>query len=789
MKKIVVTAAVIFIFLAAFCQESEFKQTIRGKVIDKQTEHTLPGANVVLPGTDPLMGTITDENGYFKIENVPVGRHTIQVSFLGYNTITLQNLLLNTGKELVLTIEMEERVLTSEEVVVTAKSRKDQPLNNMAVVSARSFSVEESNRYAGSFGDPARMVANYAGVISVSNQRNDIIIRGNAPTCLLWRLDGMEIPNPNHFGALGTTGGPVSILNNNLLTNSDFFTGAFPAEYGNAIGGAFDLKMRAGNNEQREYWGQLGFNGFELGAEGPFSKESKSSYLLSYRYSMLDAMRLIGFDMGIAPQYQDLTFKLNFPSRKYGKFTLIGMGGLSYIEFFESEEDQEDWALSNSGEDLKNGSDMGILGLSHLFFFDENTRLNTTVSALGSIVKTSIDTFHINHMEGAPWYRESSSEMKYTFSTKLSKKFNAKNNMSIGFTGDLYRLNYNDSVFLSNHFITLTDVKDDLPLLRGFAQWQHKLTDDIALMTGIYSQYLTFNNTYAIEPRLGFKWNFIPNHALNLGYGKHSQTPIRLMYFVETKTADDSYIRTNEGLELMKSDHYVIGYDYRINEHLRLKTETYYQYLYDIPVKTTASGGYNSIYSIINSGADFHIPREDSLVNKGTGQNYGVEFTLEKFYSKNYYFLVTLSLFESTFKAIDGEQRNTVYNGNFVFNSLGGYEWNIDKKNTLNFNLKATWAGGKRYIPYDLDASRTAHRTIYQWDKAYEAQYPYYLTLDLRIVYKRNHPNMSQEWGLDLQNLTGQQNVFMENFDPETGEVKSFYQLGFFPMMTYRILF
>lgn len=143
----------------------------------------------------------------------------------------------------------------------------------MATVSARSFTVEETSRYAGSLNDPSRMAANYAGVSSTSDARNDIIIRGNSPLGVLWRLNGMEIPNPNHFGSLGTTGGPVSILNNNLLDKSDFLTGAFPAEYGNALAGVFDLQMRSGNNEKTEFLGQVGFNGFELGAEGPIGKK------------------------------------------------------------------------------------------------------------------------------------------------------------------------------------------------------------------------------------------------------------------------------------------------------------------------------------------------------------------------------------------------------------------------------------------------------------------------------------------------------------------------------------
>ncbi|MBN2682283.1 MAG: carboxypeptidase-like regulatory domain-containing protein, partial [Bacteroidales bacterium] len=260
---------------AALSQQN-YSQTIRGKVVDKHSQNPLPGAQIVLLNSEPLKGTVSDGNGDFIIKEVAVGRHNLQVSFLGYCTIKLNNVSLSSGKELILNIELEEQVITTETVEIKANRRKDETINKMAVVSARSFSVEETERFAGSLGDPSRMVANYAGVMSVSDSRNDIVIRGNSPAGLLWRLEEIEIPNPNHFGAAGTTGGPVSMLNNNLLTNSDFFTGAFPAEYGNAMSGVFDLKMRAGNNQQSEYLGQIGFNGFELGAEGPFKKGNQS---------------------------------------------------------------------------------------------------------------------------------------------------------------------------------------------------------------------------------------------------------------------------------------------------------------------------------------------------------------------------------------------------------------------------------------------------------------------------------------------------------------------------------
>ena len=277
-------------------------------------------------------------------------------------------------------------VVTAQEVEIRGENRKYEVINRMATVSARSFNTEETNRFAGSYGDPARMAANFAGVTSGIDNRNDIIVRGNTPMGLQWRIDEMEIPNPNHFAAVGTTGGPVTVLNNNLLANSDFLTGAFPAQYGNALSGIFDMKMRSGNTDRREYWFQVGWNGLEFGTEGPFSKKSPASYIFSYRYSLLKAISYLGIRPDVIPEYQDINLKFTFPTKKAGTFNLLGMGGTSYIELNDTGKPPYDWTFTNYGEDLANGSNLGVLGVSHTYFFDPSNRLKSIVYIVGSKV-------------------------------------------------------------------------------------------------------------------------------------------------------------------------------------------------------------------------------------------------------------------------------------------------------------------------------------------------------------------------------------------------------------------
>jgi len=770
-------------------------QTIRGRVVDADTRAPLIGATIVVLDTDPVIGTVTDPNGTFHLSDIPVRRQGIKVSYIGYEEKVFNNLMVVSGKELVLNVELEEKIQEVDEVVIKAWSRKDQPINDMASVSARSFTIEETERFAGSLGDPARLVANYAGVVYAGDSRNDIVIRGNSPMGLLWRLDGVEIPNPNHFAALGTTGGAISMINNNLLTNSDFFTGAFPAEYGNATAGVFDLKLRSGNNENREYVFQVGLNGFELGAEGPFSKNAKASYLINYRYSTYALLHAIGIETGegsSTPFYQDLSFKLDFPGTKIGRITLFGIGGLSSITLNDSEKDSTEFSYGLSGTDTDFGSDMGTAGLTHLYFINEKSRIKTSLSIQGLRAYTIIDSIaRQNHDSIYPYYRSRHDEMKYSLSSQFKTKFNPKNTLSVGIVFDIYRVSFLDSLLDPDiqRFETFTDTEGTLSLARIYTQWQHKFSDNLVLNSGLHFQYSPFNGTNALEPRLGLKWGFAKNQTLSLGFGLHSQLQPHIVYFYQAELPDGNHVKNNEDLGFTKSLHTVLGYDYLIGTNLRLKLEAYYQYLYNIPVTNVTDFEGHEMFSMINAGDYFAVPSVDSMINEGTGRNYGLELTLEKFLDKGYYFLLTTSLYDSKYEAVDGVVRNTSFNGNYVVNALGGKEFNVGKNSMITLDLKSILAGGKRYIPI-LEAESLAQKeAVYDWDKAYEQKHNPYFRIDFRIGFKRNGKRMNEEYALDLQNITNHKNIFLQTWDADNGTIRTDYQTGFYPMMLYRVNF
>jgi hypothetical protein len=778
----------IFLINTVFSQE--LTQTIRGTVLDKQTQSPLPGAVISILNSEPTKATTTDENGKFRFDNVLLGRKQLKISLISYKEKS-QTVVLTTGKETVLNIELEESAVQGQEVVISAEIDKTKSNNKMATVSSRIFSTEEANRYAGSRGDPARMAANFAGVSGANDSRNDIIVRGNSPLGILWRLNGLDIPNPSHFGSMGSSGGPISILNNNTLDNSDFMTGAFPADYGNATAGVFDLKMRSGNNEKYEFLGMVGFNGFELGAEGPFSKKKKNaSFMVNYRYSTLSVFKYIGLDFGTGsavPQYQDITFKFDLPTKKAGKFSIWGIGGLSYAELLQSQQSKDNNLYGYSGRNMLFRSNVGAGGISHTYLMSSSSYIKTNIGVSGQynyILADRVDTSTTPETI-RPEYRNTSYTTRYSINTTYNKKFNSRNFLNAGVYADLYNTTFVDSIdSYGTGFVTLRNYKGQTALTRGFIQLKHNFSEKFYANIGFTYQYLLLNGSQSPEPRLGLKYEINKKQSLSFGAGLHSQVQPLYVYFATANIGNGKVKETNRNLDFTKAAHAVLAYDVNLFNSVRIKTELYYQYLYRVPVKTR-----QDYFSTANLGADFNSPNVDSLVNNGTGENYGIELTLEKFYSKGYYFLVTASLFESKYTGSDGVYRNTAFNGNYVFNALAGKEFKIKEKHILALDVKVTYAGGKRYVPIDIPASIAYQDEVKDGAQAYNPQYDPYFRIDVKPSYRVNTKRFTHELSVDIQNVTKHNNIFQQQYDLNTQSIKTDYQLKFFVIPQYRLTF
>lgn len=761
-------------------------QTIRGIVVDKNVQMPIAGVSIVLVGSQPLRGTTTSSEGDFVLPNVPIGRQTLKVTYMGYKEMVMSNITVNAGKELVLTIGLEEDITQLAEITVKPTIEKDKPLNDMATVSARTFSVEETQRYAAAVNDPARMATAYAGVMSADDGGNNIVIRGNSPNGLLWRMEGIDIPNPNHFSSLGASGGGISILSAQVLTNSDFMTGAFPAEYGNALSGVFDLKLRKGNNQKREYTVQAGLLGLDVAAEGPFSSNYKGSYLVNYRYSTLELLSKIGLPVGdFAQRFQDISYNISLPTQKWGKFTLFGFGGLSNSTG-EAKADSTLWKTDGDKRfDFQFKSNTGAWGATHSLNFSPNALLKTVVLYStyenGFQQKRLSDTYALE-----PRYDENYQLNKLSVASTLNYKFSARLALRTGAIWshqkyDFFREGWNAEAKKIERYVSSNGQTATLQL---FAQANYKLSERMTANLGVHTLRLFLNNRQSIEPRASVKWDFAAGQSLALGYGLHSQSHPLALYFFSKTAGDTPNSLPNQSLDFSKAHHLVLSYDRLLNEHTRLKTETYYQSLYGVPV----SANQRDAFSLLNALDGFI---NQPLANDGKGENYGIELTLERFLHNNFYYLISGSVFKSRYQGSDEIWRSTRFDAGGAVNVLVGKEWQLGqgKNNVLGINLKTTYMGGYRTTPIDLAASRSQGQTVWIDAQTNQDKLDAYFRSDVRVSWKRNKNGFTSTLSLDLQNATNRQNVYNYYFDSNLNEIRTVYQLPLIPVLNYRVEF
>lgn len=795
-------------------------QTVKGRISDKATGIGLPGVIVKLKSnTSNNCFATTDAQGFYRIKEVPLGRQTFVVSLMGYKLQVLSDVIVSSGKEVVLEADLEESTTELSEVEVNANTDKD-VVNTMEAVNMKRFSLEETERYPGSRQDPARMAQNFAGVQGTNDSRNDIVVRGNSPAGLLWRLEEIDIPNPNHFAVAGSAGGPQSIINNKYLANSEFYTGAFPANYGNALGGVFDLRMRNGNNEKHERTFQLGVLGTELSLEGPLSKKSGASYLITYRYSTLKLFSSVNFNLGTSavPDYQDIGFRFNFPTQKAGVFSFSGIGGLSDIAIVLSKTKERPRELyGDLNRDQYFSSNMGVGILNHTYAFGTRTLMKTSL-AYGL---QTINTNHFLVLRNKNFVPKDTLpqilsynfyEGKTTLSWFIKHKLNARNAVKAGVLLNNMYVNFYDDVKLATAFDTVAqpildrpfkrrlDAVNNFYLIQPYLNYVYKWNETWSVSGGVFTQFLTLNNSYAIEPRFSLRFQPHNKHTFSMAYGLHSQMQQTYLYFA----VPDSIVKngvllpnttrelSNKNLDFTRSQHFVLGHEWQAAKQLTIKTEVYYQYLWNVPVYAVKSG-----VSAINRGATFtRFFPVYTMQNTGTGYNYGAELTVQKTFSKHYYVMYSASLFNSKYTGSDGVLRNTDFNGNYVMNMLAGWERAVgkSKQNTFSLGGKFTYGGGRRYSPVNIAASNAVLDVVPDEARINTLQFPAYNRFDLRIAYKINGKRVGTEIALDLVNVLNTKNVLALSYSPDPADLSKDplvqnYQLGFLPLFYVKVDF
>lgn len=811
MKKTSLTLLTLLMFVTlAFSQE--FTQTIRGTITDNDSKMPLIGATVIIPGSDPIIGTITDVNGVFRLQDIPIGRISLQLSYIGYETATVPNIEVNSGKEVVLNLSMQESALSLNEVEVKSNRNKGEAINDMAQLSSHSITLEETKRFTGGMDDPARVVSCFAGVASTPDGSSDIIVRGNSPKYMQWRVDGSEISSPYHMDDQNASFGALTALNNNLLTTSDFYTGAFSSEYGDVLSCVYDVKLRPGNNEKFEATAGLGIMGTELTVEGPFRKGYAGSYLVNYRYSTISLIKDLGLvDVPGGVNYQDATFKLVLPAGKAGTFSMYGIGGLSGV----SMENMGPEGLSTPGRPITNAfmsrdfyknNYLANAGLNHVMPLNKNSFIKTSLSFSGTGADDDIyesDTIRTYNNEGEI-INDTITSRTHMVQSRIvnsslrgsiaySNKINVRNKIQIGAKYTLYCFNYNQNIYNpeDSSMFNITNAKNHVSTINNYISWKYNLKENIILVAGIHNMNIIGKNQNTIEPRVSITWNINATNSLHAGYGMHSTTESVHNYFTKIKQADGSYIEPNKNLGLLKAHHYVLGYEKRFTENLIGKIEVYYQDLYNLPVENIDT----SYYCTINEGIDY---RYVELVNKGKGKNYGIEVSVERFFDQGFYFLVNSSIFDSKYKSLENVWRNTRYNNNYTVNILGGKEFkNIGKKDnqSLTLNTKIFFEGGQRYIPVMRDAQGNVavdpeHDIYFDYTKAYNDKLDNIFLVNFSASYKFNKARATHEIFLDLMNVTNSQARMSEYYDESKPDKVAYTtQFHFFPNLMYRIYF
>ncbi|MBN1116892.1 MAG: TonB-dependent receptor [Bacteroidales bacterium] len=760
-------------------------QVIRGRVLDSETELPLPFASVVISTTSPLMGATTDENGVFRLEKVPVGRHNITVSYLGYETKIIPELMLTTGKEFVLNIKLKEEASEMDEVVVKAYTKKDKPLNSMTTVSARTFSVEETQRYAGGFDDPARLASAFAGISTTGDQSNNgIVIRGNAPKGLLWRMEGVDIPNPNHFKEWAMIGaGGISALSSLMLSDSDFLTGAFPAQYGNALSGVFDLKLRSGNNEKHEQAFQAGAIGLDFSSEGPLSSNKKASYVFNYRYSTFGIIKLILPDYVPSMNYQDFCFKLNFPTNKAGIFSVWGLGFIDK-SISEINTDTATWSNIVNQQDYTTRLKVGVAGINHNYIIGSKAFIKSSVSVSSDYFSYDEDyvDYDLTHYQQI---QIENSNPKFNFSSTVNYKTGARhtNRTGVVFSNTNYNTNIMYAPIVGADLESAVNQTGETMIYQFFTQSKVLLGSRFTSNIGLHSQYTGLNNEFVVEPRMGITYDISERQSVSLAYGKHSMIEPLFIYFADVYK-ENNLLQPNRDLHVTKAHHFIAAYDFSITPGLRLKIEPYYQYLYDVPVTPDSS------FSTINLAREFYITSE--LNNEGTGTNIGIDFTLERFLKDGYYYLITASIFDSKYTGGDGIERNTMYNSSYVFNFLFGKEWVLGnlKNKILSASGKLNFNGGCWFTPAISDFPyQKGDQVILDYSNPFSYQGPLAYKVDATVNYRINRKKSAGTWTLHVINLVTSKTFYGFVYDYKKGKVTEYKNYVVVPSLSYKIEF
>lgn len=769
MKRIMMKMVVLSLF-ATIELNAQVKSRLCGMISD-ESGRPVYGAKINVY-TDVLsFSAISDSTGSFCTDSISVGRVKVEILSQGFQTALFQEFEMKSGNASFLQTTLQEKVSNLKEVVVKGKESKDKPNNSMALVGARRLSMEEASRYAGGFDDPARLASSFGGA-SGGIGNNGIAVRGNKPGSFQWRMEGMEIPNPNHFADVISFGaGGLSALSAQLISSADFFTGGFPAEYGNALAGIMDIKIRNGINSKRRYGFKIGAIGTEAATEGPFKMGKKSTYNIHYRYSTLGLISFLLPPEAGGIRYQDLSMKLYFPTRA-GKFSVWYLGALDKSGQV-AVDDSTKWKYDYERESSDSRQGFSVAGASHKIPLTSVVSLNNTLTWSTNAINHDVNRLD-NALREQDYQRIKSITGRYSVHTSLDIKSGPVHTNKTGaFVNEMY-YDMNLRTKPDSIWYTIADQSGSVSLIQLYSQSKFNLSDRWTIAAGLHSSRFSLSKQQTLEPRVSAAFALSETSTLAAAYGNHSQMERIQVYSIQ----NDAGEKINRDLKLSRAHHAVLSWDIRLSEKMRMKTEVYHQELYDIPVVDSGS------YSLINETGNWFFQQE--LVNKGKGRNTGADVTLERFMNKGFYYLITGSVFDSRYLGGDNVWRSTRYNRNWIANILIGKEWKTGKtkSNLFSANLRLTMQGGERITPVQYQ-----NYSLVEDANAFSKTLPVQNILHSTITYRINKNKYSSLWSLQLINALSTPEIqgYVYNLQSEKVEYKK--DVLFIPNVSYKIEF
>ncbi|NOQ71227.1 MAG: TonB-dependent receptor plug domain-containing protein [Crocinitomix sp.] len=777
----------ILVFISSIAYGQSY-QTVRGTIKESFTERAIEGVVVKLLSENlTYKETVCDAEGNFTFTDVEIGFYDILFTHVNYKSFIQPSIAVTVSKETVLNIVMENSSKKLDEVEVNFNKERGIPNNEMANSSVFSIHPNDARRIAGGLDDPIRVTGTLPGVTAATSfSVNNVSIRGNSPRSLKYQMEGVELPNPTHFARIGGSGGTFTIFSMQLMDKSDFYTGAFSAEFGDALGGVFDVKFKKGNSKQHEMTFQIGSLGAEFGSEGPLSKKNNSSYVLNYRYATVGLGRI---GNPSSPTYQDLSFNIDIPlAKSKGKLQFFALAGTS-DRTRSALKDSADWAESLDRTTLYLASTTATIGGVYKKYIGAKTVFKAT--AVGSYSKQSDNKEYIqNDFSIINQKINEYTSLPVTGALSIKHKFGLKHSNITG-------LSYNTTAhdwraekfsFNQNKQIVLMDGSGRSNLLKAYTQSKFSITEKFNILAGAHYLNYDVTNQQTIEPRLSLNYQLNPKHSISLSSGMHSQVENYATYLYEETSSSGEIVNPNKNLGLSKAIHYIVGYRGKVFTNHRLRIEAYYQQLYDVPVDSLT-------FSTINLE---ELSDLRTLTNSGTGQNYGIDIGFERYTDNGLYYIFNSSFWRSLYTAGDGVQRSSAFDNNYNLRFIIGKEYKlrasqtkkgVDRYRAFSWNGSLNVLGGQVYTPLDFLNSKLEQETIYDESLAFTEKGETLLFLDFNFSYTINKKKRKSVWAIQVKNLLNNGNALYREYDTVLDKEVEIKSTSFFPNIYYRLEF